>query len=147
MIERSEVLLEYWKDQRAQARQIESQRVSLSNLSLLLAGAGLGLLAGRELSRAWLPLTLTIIAIGIYGALGSVKLAERYDLHISYANVFSGLLSESLSITAYEDSIHQARLAHHRAHPIVHKIRLRSLWVALHIFVATLGLVFTLLCL
>ena len=42
MADPTDILLEYWKDQRTQARNAESQRATLTNIVLLIVVATLG---------------------------------------------------------------------------------------------------------
>jgi hypothetical protein len=143
MADPTDILLEYWKDQRVQARNTESQRATLTNIILLIVVATLGFVAQQGLHRAMLPLTISLIILGLFGAAASAKYYERYRLHIAQAIQFSKLLGDPDLLPDYEDTLKPVRADHADRYRRISRIRLNKLWVALHLLVALTGFVLT----
>ncbi|MER5462038.1 hypothetical protein ABT010_15370 [Streptomyces sp. NPDC002668] len=139
MADSSDVLIELWKDQRDQVRQLENQRATLTNIVILVVAAGLGFIAQRGLQPSMLAVTLPMMLLGSYGALACMKYRERYALHDAQALSLRkklGDLHPSLSIdSGWADTYRrqQARF------PKLFRLRLYALWVALHVGVAAVG--------
>ncbi|MET8289448.1 hypothetical protein ABZV80_30015 [Streptomyces sp. NPDC005132] len=86
MADKAEILLQFWLEQRNQARQTEAQRATMTNIILLVVAAALGFAATRGLDqRSTLLVSLPMVGMGIFGAVISTKNYERYALHITYA--------------------------------------------------------------
>jgi hypothetical protein len=143
MADSTDILLEYWKDQRTQARNTESQRATLTNIILLIVVATLGFIGQQGLREAMLPLTISLIVLGLFGAAASAKYYERYRLHIAQAVQFSRLLGDPALLPDYEDTLDGVRAAHAERYRWTSKIRLNKMWIALHLLVALTGLVLT----
>jgi multisubunit Na+/H+ antiporter MnhF subunit len=139
MADRSDILLEYWRDQRTQARNTESQRAVLANLVLLIAAAILGLVAQAGIKKADAILTLLLVLLGLLGAMASAKYYERYNLHIDQAVRFSSLLSSSDAQTDYEAILAPVRDSHAEEYRILSRVRLNKLWLTIHILIALAG--------
>lgn len=68
MADSSDVLLELWKDQRDQMRQLENQRATLTNIVILVVAAGLGFIAQSGPGPTMHAVTLPMMPLGSYGA-------------------------------------------------------------------------------
>jgi hypothetical protein len=143
MADPTDILLEYWKDQRTQARNAESQRATLTNIVLLIVVATLGFVGQQGLHETMLPLTISLMALGVFGAMASAKYYERYNLHIAQAVRFSKLLGNPPLLPDFEDTLNPVRADHADHNRRMSKIRLNKMWVALHLLVALTGLVLT----
>jgi len=143
MADSTDILLEYWKDQRTQARNAESQRATLTNIVLLIVVATLGFVGQQGLRETMLPLTISLIVLGLFGATASAKYYERYKLHIAQAVQFSKLLSDPPLLPDFEDTLNSVRADHADRNRKMSGIRLNKMWVALHLLVALTGLVLT----
>lgn len=143
MADPTDVLLEYWKDQRTQARNAESQRATLTNIILLIVAATLGFVGQQGLHKTVLPLTISLMVLGIFGATASAKYYERYNLHIAQAIRFSKLLGDPPLLPDFEDTLKPVRADHANRNRWMSRVRLNKMWVALHLLVALTGLVLT----
>jgi hypothetical protein len=94
MSEKTEVLLQLYAEERAQARQSEDQRAALTNIIIVLVGAGLAFMSQLKLEREALPLSIGMMVIGIFGALACAKYFERWYRHWSRAYAFRAQLFE-----------------------------------------------------
>jgi hypothetical protein len=143
MADPGDIMLEYWKDQRTQARNAESQRATLTNIVLLIVIATLGFVGQQGLREAMLPLTISLIVLGVFGATASAKYYERYNLHIAQAIRFSKLLGDLSLLPDFEDTLNPVRTDHADRNRWMSRIRLNKMWVALHLLVALTGLALT----
>ena len=82
MTENADILLQMIQEQWSQARQSESQRATMTNYIIAISSAILGFIVDKGLVRNIWPLTILLIVLGIYGALFSAKLYERFRHHI-----------------------------------------------------------------
>ncbi|MEU6470697.1 hypothetical protein ABZ927_22960 [Streptomyces massasporeus] len=134
-----EVLLQMYQEQHNQARQLETQRATLSNLIIVVASAALGFTAQHGLEMIMLIVTLPLVALGGYGALACLKYHERSVLHHRAARRFSLRIEERLPSLLINDGwaeLHEQQLLRF---PKIFKIRLYALWITLHIGVAVSG--------
>lgn len=143
MANQVDVLLEYWKEQRAQARHTEVQRAVLTNLILLIAAASLGFIAQQGLRRTALAVSVLLILLGIFGAMTTVKYYERYNHHIEQAKEFSRKIARLHPGCDHEAILVSVRARNDGEIGRFRKIRLYRLWIALHFLVALIGLILT----
>ncbi|MER5889136.1 hypothetical protein ABT160_35375 [Streptomyces sp. NPDC001941] len=141
MADETDVLLELWKGQREEARQLEAQRAALTNIVIVMAGAALGFLAqqgGLQLSS--LGVTVPMFVLGGFGAVASAKYAERWVVHAGLADAFRrevGLRHPGLDLDAV---VAANRVERQALFPRVHRIKIWLLWVLLHSAVSLGGL-------
>ncbi|QBD76362.1 hypothetical protein EPA93_10215 [Ktedonosporobacter rubrisoli] len=133
-------LQEDWKH----AHKAEDKRHIIAALNLILATACQIALALLGFSPRLLPLTLWLIIIGIYGIAASSKLYERSQYHNMRAKEVRGQLDpESVVNQSYQ----AAEEKHRKHYPVLMHIRLNNIWLGMHVVVALLGLIYTVLCL
>ncbi|MEV7395351.1 hypothetical protein [Streptomyces sp. NPDC091215] len=139
MADRSDVILEIWRDQRQAAVQSENQRATLSNIVILVVAAGLGLISQNGVTTSSLAVTVPMTLLGLYGVVACLKFRERFDLH----NKLSTRLRDQLVAVhpglEFETTWRHAYEQHLSKYPKLFKIRLYLLWVALHAGVAAGG--------
>jgi hypothetical protein len=133
-------ILAYWSEHRDQLRQSETQRSLLTNYLLVITAALSALIAQQKFALTTLPLSILIIAIGLYGALSSAKYHERAAYHLSQARALTKALTD-LGALPSKDALEENRAAHYSEYPKLHKVRLHRLWTGLHLGIATYGLV------
>ncbi|MDG5807124.1 hypothetical protein P9869_31560 [Streptomyces ossamyceticus] len=133
MADESDVLLELWKGQREEARQMENQRAALTNIVIIVTAAALGFLtqqAGFDAST--LGLTLPLCALGTFGAAASAKYGERWAVHSGLADSLRqelGLRHPGINLPGLIADNH----TEHRAEfPRIFKLKIWVLWVVLH---------------
>ena len=140
-----DILLEMSYKEWEQARHLENQRATITNLVLLVAFAALGYISDTGLSIQSLPITIGLIALGIYGAVASEKLYERNQFHIERARFLRRkvyVLRPDAQIGELRD---QADTVHESKFPRLSQIRLHHIWLALHLSISFTGVVLAVL--
>jgi hypothetical protein len=142
----ADILLQIWREQRDQARQCEDQRAVMTNIVLVLASAGIGLVVQHGVrDRAMLLVSVSLVLLGGYGAITSLKYRERFAYHNAQAwvllhrldGLYPALHLEEDKANAIE--FHSKRKAYAKLYPI----RLSRLWVGLHAGIAIIGVALT----
>ena len=139
MADSSDVLLELWKDQRDQMRQLENQRATLTNIVILVVAAGLGFTTQRGLGPSMLAITLPMTLLGSYGALACMKYRERQALHDAQALSLRKRLSDLHPSLAIDSEWADTYRRQQARFPRLFRLRLYALWVALHLGIAAVG--------
>ncbi|MFJ4785866.1 hypothetical protein [Streptomyces sp. NPDC088794] len=141
MADETDVLLDLWKGQRDEARQMENQRATLTNIVIIVTAAALGFLAQQGSLRASsLGVTLPLCLLGSFGALASAKYGERWAVHSGLADALRlevGLRHPGLSLS---ELIATNRAEHAAELPRVLRLKIWILWVLLHSAIAAAGL-------
>lgn len=135
-----QVLLEYWRDQRAQARQCEDQRAAMTNFLLLLAAAAVAFVSQLGLVRQALPATGLLALLGCFGMAASAKYYERYRVHTGQAVRLSELLAEHTGAPSHDVALEPARIAQRAAGGWLARVQLRHFWLTLHALIGSAGL-------
>ena len=140
-----DVLLEMSYKEWEQARHLENQRATITNLVLLVAFVALGYISESGLSIQSLPIAIGLIALGLYGAVASEKLYERNQFHIERARLLRRkvyVLCPDIQIGELRD---QADAIHESKFPRLSKIRLHYIWLALHLSISFTGVILVVL--
>lgn len=144
MTEGHDVLLQFWREQRDQARQSENQRAVLTNIVLVVAAAAIGFVVREGLTdRSNLPVTAGLTLLGIYGAIASAKYRERFAMHLHEAKLMRQRLNALYPELGLEADRQAARDSHQRTHRLLYRVRLHHLWTSLHLGIALTGAVLT----
>ncbi|MFE4701404.1 hypothetical protein ACFRIC_30515 [Streptomyces sp. NPDC056738] len=144
MADETGALLDLWKGQRDEARQMENQRATLTNIVIIVTAAALGFLAQGSLTTSSLGVTLPLFVLGSFGAVASAKYGERWAVHSGLADRFRheiGLRHPALNLP---DLIEANRAEHAAEFPHVLKLKIWILWVVLHSAIAATGLALSL---
>jgi len=147
MADHADVLLEYWKEQRAHARHTESQRAILTNLILLIAAAGLGFIAQQRLRETSLVVSLVLILLGEFGIMATWKYYERYNIHIEQAIEFSKQITLLIPGCDHEEILAPVRAKNAERVGRLRVVRLYRLWMTLHSIIVLVGCALTILIL
>ncbi|WP_344649716.1 hypothetical protein [Cryptosporangium japonicum] len=133
------MLIEYWKEHRAQARQSENQRATISNLVLVIATALLVIIAQKGLMKTGFFLTVPLLILGSFGMLVSAKYYERAEYHIARARVVMDAFVSpgNAAIMQAADRMHKSN------YRILRHVRVYALWIILHGLIAVTGLILT----
>jgi hypothetical protein len=143
----NEFLLRSMVENWIHTRQSEDKRATIANVILVVASAIQGMLVLVGLDKKALPLTITLIVLGVYGALASAKLYERSQFHILRARKLRDRLDE-LCPEAQVQLLQKVAEDEHKTHyPVLMNVRLNTIWLGLHTVVAILGVVYTIICL
>src|SRR5690349_1202200 len=94
MDESTEILLRVAEENWAKTRQHEDQRTAITGLIVVIAAAIQGGLTQTGFAKAALPLTITLIMLGLFGALACAKLYERSGLHSRRARLLRRRIDE-----------------------------------------------------
>lgn len=89
-------------------------------------------------------MSLLLIILGIYGAIASSKLHERLDLHICRARYLRQHLDQMCPSVAILRLKQRADHDNRLRHPWMTNLGVNTVWVSLHVLIASLGVVYTL---
>jgi hypothetical protein len=146
-MDETEILLKYCEEHWAQARQSEDQRAVFSNIILLIASAILGILSGKQLHSDVLPLSILLIVLGVFGALTSEKLYERFSYESSRAKIYGDRIFELCPDEKLDITKRLGLSDHKKKNSFLYGIHLHYLWLALHVSVSLAGIILTLIIL
>jgi transcriptional regulator with XRE-family HTH domain len=138
-----EVLLSLWREQRAQARQSENQRAVMTIVVVALSAGVLGLLHWQHWGAITVVLTLVPVLLGTFGAMACAKYYERFQMHMTEAQILRKRLDEAHPRLRLENDWTAARSEHSQRYRWLYQLRLHHLWVGLHIGIAIVGLALT----
>jgi hypothetical protein len=157
MADSSDVLIALYEEERAQARQSENQRTALTNLTLIIVGAGLAFIAADGIAPSDLVLSVPMIFVGAYGAVSSAKYFERWYRHWHRAAGYRSQLLElnpgiELKLREYSHSsagheTYRYEVEATERFPRLSKVTTDRLWVAFHAGVILLGVALSVLAL
>jgi hypothetical protein len=136
-----DAVLEHWREHREQFRQSENQRAVLTNYVLVIAAALSGFIVQLHFELRTLPLSVLIVVTGCYGALAAAKYHERADYHLHQARALTKVLVDAGVLADHDAALADARLAHYRRYPRLHRLRLNWLWTELHLGIALYGVI------
>jgi uncharacterized membrane protein YidH (DUF202 family) len=82
----ADVLMRMYQEHSTQGRHHELQRSSVVTAVIAVAGVVVGLVTyDRAITRSDLPLTVFLIALGVFGAAFAMKHYERFEFHMERA--------------------------------------------------------------
>jgi hypothetical protein len=135
----TDATLVYWKEHREQLRQSESQRAVLTNYVLVITAAISGFIVQQNFKLRTLPLSVMIVAIGLYGALAAAKYHERAEYHLFQARALTQVLIDAGALADNSAVLGDFRQNHYRKYPRLYRVRLNKLWTGLHLGVSAYG--------
>lgn len=151
MPDRSEILLRFYEEDAAQARQHESQRERFTNLFLAISAGAIALIARYPDERVSVITALFLIAFGVLGALVSLKHYERHRYHRMVMrgtrDAIDRELEESDGPEPRGPSLGQIREESKEEHvkcigfALLRHMRLYLLWTGIPLFISLVGLV------
>lgn len=144
MSDTTDALISIMERNFVQAQHHEQQRATLTGIIVIIASAIQGGLTQTGFNKNSLPLTITLIFLGVFGAVATLKLYERFKHHDSRSDNLLIRLDELLPEAQIMKRLDSAYNKHTSKYPRLSKsIRLHKLWVTLHILIAVLGIVYT----
>jgi len=147
MADDTDVLLQLYEEQWTQARHVESQRATITNLILVIVSVLIAMITERGVGRETLPVAVLLIVLGFFGAVTSEKLYERFQYCVGKASYLRERVDElhpTIQLLKL-NSISEDK--HRKDYPRLSKIRLHHLWLTLHIGIALSGLILMLVIL
>jgi hypothetical protein len=148
MADTTDILMSMIEENWNQVRHSEDQRATITNLLIIVASVIHGVLTQTGFTKSVLPLTLLLIILGLYGIVVSAKLYERTQMLVNRARKFRHRLDELLPDAHLESLKKAADEEHFKRFPVIsQKIRLSRLWLVLHVIIALLGFIYSLIIL
>lgn len=148
MDDAAEVMWRLYAENTAHGRHHETMRATVTNIVLIIAGAVLtviGFSKGIQFDH-W-PLTGFLIFVGLFGAIFVIKHYERYCLHMERARQYRNSLESHLPQTNILLLKSKADAEHKKEFRRLVDWKLSKFWVALHMIVASFGVVLTVIAL
>ena len=136
-----DVLISFYKERNTSARNSEAQRTNITNFVITISGALLALIGYIGFLIYTLPIAIIIVILGIYGAIMSAKLYERFQYHNSVAKSYERQINELCPRVDIKLLIRSARNEHKKRFPRLYDMRLNKLWLFLHISIIILGII------
>ncbi len=133
----TEGLLEYYKEQLAHGRHLDVQRSTIATLSFAFSGAIIGHVLG-DFTRAALPYTIALFAVGSIAMLLSAKLYERFRLHNEVAKFARDKLNPGLATFRK-----QAEAVNRKEFPLLFCLQLHVIWNVLFGIIMACGAIST----
>lgn len=146
MTERNElkeidVLISFYKERNTSSRNSEAQRTNITHFVITISGALLALIGYIGFLIYTLPIAIIIVMLGIYGAIMSAKLYERFQYHNSVAKSYERRINELCPRVDTKLLIRSVRKEHKKRFPRLYNMRLNKLWLLLHISIISLGII------
>lgn len=137
----TEVLFKVCQENWTQSRHIEDQRATVTNLVIIITSVILGFITQKGVVLEMLPLTILLIVLGLYGAIASQKLYERFRFHSDRARCCQEKIAELNPGAQVNELYKKARNEHKQKYPRLSKLRMHHLWVILHLAITVAGIV------
>ena len=145
MADDTDVLLKIYQEQWAQARQHENQRVTITNIVLLISSAIVGFITQQGVSPQMLPVAILLVIVGIFGAVACSKLYEVSELHFGRVRALYDRLNVLHPKTHLKKIKEDADLKHKSLFPKLTKLHVHQFWLALHLIIILFGIVLSLM--
>ena len=142
----ADIQIQIWREQRDKAKQCEDQRALITNIVLVLASAGIGLVVQHGVKdRAMLLVSISLVLLGGYGAITSLKYRERYAYHNAQAKVIVRRLDEMYPALHWEADRDKAINQHgeRKGYVKISRLSLSGLWVSMHAAISVIGVALT----
>ena len=134
-------------EDRIRARDAEHKRAFIAHLSIAVIVITSAVIAFTGFHRNTVPLTTSLILIGIYGILASLKLYERSQYHDLRARKLRIRLDELHPGAQSEATQKEAEQEHKQSYPRLTQARLNYIWLSVHGVAILLGTYYTILSL
>lgn len=137
----SDFLWGMYQEHTTQGRHHETQRASVTNFIIIVAGGTLAFIANKGVTRDQWILAVFLIIIGLFGALFSAKQYERFRFHMiaagKYREALETILKSNLgSLRAEAKKDHEKNYSR-----FLVKLRLYYFWIFFHMLITLLGII------
>jgi len=132
-----DILLKLCEEQWTQCRQLETQRSAVTNFVITVTAAILAFISHKGFVPTSLPLGVFLCFLGLYGAVTSEKLYERWQFTGNRARYWCQRINE---LKPEAHLLHLQDVADKEYRHILQHIRLHWLWACLHLSIAAIGL-------
>ena len=148
MADATDALLAMYESEMSLAKQAEDQRATFTNLVLIIASVILGLIPNSGgLVKANLPMTISLIVLGLYGAVVSQKLYERHRFHYGRARYYRRRINDLIPDANIRKLMDDAEEEHKKKFKGFYRVSLNRLWTLLHLAIAAVGLTLSIIVL
>jgi len=139
MKDETDFLWGMYQEHTTQGRHHETQRASVTNFILIVAGGTLAFIANKGVNKDQWILAAFLIVIGLFGALFSAKQYERFRFHMIAAGKYRKALETKLK--GDTGGIREEARKEHEGNysPFLVKMRLYYFWIFFHVLIALLG--------
>jgi len=127
---------------------MDTQRTAIGRFIMGAAGVLVAFDATQDFSSATIPVSLFVIAMGVYGLLATQKLYERQEWHFSRSRESLRQLDELLDAPIFQPIRDQCRVQHYQRFRLATRMESRMAWFYLHLLVTVSGVgivIFTLM--
>jgi hypothetical protein len=136
-----------YQEHTTQGRHHETQRASVTNFIIIVAGGTLAFIANKGVTRDQWILAIFLIILGLFGALFSAKQYERFRFHMIAAGKYRTAL-ENMFKSNFGDIRAQSKSEHEKEYSsFLVKMRLYYFWIFFHFLISILGIVLLLMTL
>ncbi len=147
IVDQGEVILQAWQEQWRLARQSEDQRASMTNIILLISSVAFGFVAQQGIRDSIVAVTIPLTLLGAFGAMAAAKYHERFRFHVALARPLWARLGALYPDAQLLEESLKAREVHERRYPLITRMGLYQMWIALPLMIAVTGLVLTIVAL
>ena len=136
----TDILLNELDHQWSQAKQSEDQRAILSNFIVVIAVASEGFIVDKDFPKRALVVAISMIVLGVFGAVASAKYYERFRLSMTRVGRLREKLDAMYPQVGLDDIESNADFKHSDRYFILRHIRLNFLWRVLMLGIMLLGI-------
>lgn len=131
----SDVFWSMYQEQLTQSRHHEAQRTSANTILGAVAGGVIALIGNKDAAMMKWPLAVFLIALGLFGAVFTLKQTERAKLHTALAKEYRLRLNAAINLPEVwtEEKKRSYGLSS------FHGLGLWVVWVLFDLFIALLG--------
>jgi len=136
-----------YQEHTTQGRHHETQRASMTNFIIIVAGGTIAFIANKGVTKDQWVLALFLILIGIFGAFFSAKQYERFRFHMIASGKYRLALEELLK--SNYGNIREIAKSEHESNysKFLVKLHLYYFWITLHLLITILGIILLVLTL
>jgi hypothetical protein len=136
-----EALWKMFEWETAQFRHHENERSAVASAVTGISAAMVAIVTFDDsiAAPADIPTALLLVALGVFGAIFSMKQYERSQFHYQRLQNVRGELESLLSDCPLQQLRDAAETNHKAKFPVLWGLRLHDLWLALHLVVSVVG--------
>ena len=136
----NDLLMKFYEEHSTWERHHETQRGSLTTVSIAIAAAITGIITfDKQLAATDLPLAWFLLIQGMAGALFTQKQYERFWQHKERANQYREALDKAFPNAKLLLLREAAEKMNKKKFPVIRKVRLHYFWNCIHLAIAFLG--------
>jgi hypothetical protein len=127
-------------ENRNHIRHYESQRSTVAGALIAIAAALIGLVTfDKGITLSDVPAASFLVVLGLFGAVFSAKQWERASRQAAQAQHWRTKIDKLIGGNFLADLEVEADSAHEEEFPLLHRIKIHTFWIALHLMIAAIG--------